>query len=109
MVKQMLREESSTFARHKDDVGCIKNLKMDINLTDDVSVVKSYHAIPRPLYDEVKSHIQDLLSKGFIHKSTSPYASSVVCVRKRDGSLRLCIDYRGLNKKTIPDRHSGDP
>lgn len=99
----MLREESGTFARHKDEVGFIKDLKMDIKLTDDIPVVKSYNAIPRPLYDEVKSHIQDLLNKGFIRKSTS--SSSVVCVRKRDGSLRLCIDYRGLNKKTIPDRH----
>lgn len=101
----MLMEESSAFARHKDEVGYIKNLKMDIRLTDDVPVAKTYNAIPRPLYDEVKSHIQDLLNKGFIRKSTSPYASAVVCVRKRDGSLRLCINYRGLNKKTIPDKH----
>lgn len=97
----MLREEWGAFARHKDEVGFIKNLKMDIKLTNDVPVAKMYNAIPRPLYDEVKSHIQDLLSKGFIRKSKSPYASAVVCVRKRDGSLRLCIDYRGLNKKTI--------
>ena len=104
-VKQMLREESGTFAMHKDDIGYIENLKMDINLTDEVPVVKTYNAIPRPLYDEVKNHVQDLLNKGFIRKSTSPYAAALVCVRKRDGSLSLCIDYRGLNKKTIPDRH----
>ena len=105
VVKQMIREESSTFARHKDEVGYIKNLKMDILLTDDVPVAKTYNAIPRPLYEEVKNHIQDLLNQGFIRKSTSPYASALVCVRKKDGSLRLCIDYRGLNKKTVPDRH----
>lgn len=104
-VKEMLMEESSAFARHKDEVGYIKNLKMDIRLTDDVPVAKTYNAIPRPLYDEVKIHIQDLLNKGFIRKSTSPCASAVVCMRKRDGSLRLCIGYRGLNKKTIPDKH----
>ncbi len=106
VVKQMLREESGTFAKNKDDIGYIQNLKMDINLTDDIPEAKTYNAIPRPLYDEVKNHIQDLLNKGFIRKSTSPYAAAVVCVRKRDGSLRLCIDYRGLNKKTIPDRHT---
>ena len=105
VVKQMLREESGAFARHKDDIGYIKNLKMDIKLNDEVPVVKTYNTIPRPLYEEVKNHIQDLLNKGFICKSTSPNASAAVCVRKRDGSLRLCIDYRGLNKKTIPDRH----
>ncbi len=105
VVKQMLREESGAFARHNDDVGFIKNLKMDIKLTDEVPAAKTYNAIPRPLYDEVKNHIQDLLNKDFIRKSTSPYAAAVVCVRKRDGSLRLCIDYRGLNKKAVPDRH----
>lgn len=105
VIKQMLREESGTFARNKDDIGYIENLRMDIELTDEVPVAKAYNAIPRPLYDEVKHHIQDLLNKGFIRKSTSPYAAAVVCVRKRDGSLRLCIDYRGLNRKTIPDRH----
>lgn len=53
----------------------------------------------------LKNHIQDLLNQGFIRKSTSPYAAAVVCVRKKDRSLRLCINYRGLNEKTIPDRH----
>lgn len=104
-VMEMLKQESSVFAKHNDEVGYIKNLKMDIKLTDEIPVAKAYNAVPRALYDEVKNHIQDLLKKGFIRKSTSPYASPVVCVRKRDGSLRLCIDYRGLNKKTIPDRH----
>ena len=50
-------------------------------------------------------YVQDLLNQEFIRKSTSAYSSPVVCMRKRDGSLRLCIDYRALNGKTIPDRH----
>lgn len=45
-VKQMLMEKFSAFARHKDEVGYIKNLKMDIRLTDDVPVAKTYSAIP---------------------------------------------------------------
>ena len=53
----------------------------------------------------MKSYIEDLLNCQFIKKSTSPYSSPVVCVRKKDKSLRLCIDYRALNEKTIPDRH----
>ena len=54
---------------------------------------------------EVKNYIEDLLKKGFITKSHSHHSSPVVCVRKKDGTLRLCIDYRQLNSKTIPDRH----
>ena len=58
-----------------------------------------------PFFKEVKSYIEDLLNRGFARKSQSSYSSPVVCVRKKDGTLRLCIDYRQLNRKTIPDRH----
>lgn len=104
-VRQMLREESDVFARDEWDAGCISDLQMDINLKDSVPVQKTYNAIPRHLYQEVKAHIQDLLNKGWIQKSYSSYSSPVVCVRKKDGTLRLCIDYRLLNEKTMPDRH----
>lgn len=74
-------------------------------MTDNIPVAKRYNGVPRPLYAEVKSHLQGLLNKNLIRKSTSSYASPLVCVRKKDGSLRLCVDYRGLNKKTVLDRH----
>ena len=49
--------------------------------------------------------MEDLLNRGWIQKSRSAYSSPVVCVRKIDGTLRLCIDYRQLNLKTIRDSH----
>ena len=101
----MLREESGSFAKSDDDIGAAPDLTLDIKLSDQTPVQKSYLSIPHPLYNEVKNYIEDLLNRNFIAKSSSPYSSSVVCVRKKDGSLRLCIDYRGLNAKTIPDRH----
>lgn len=104
-VQQMLREECDVFAKDDWDTGCIKDLQMDIQLKDNVPVQRTYNAIPRHLYQEVKTHIQDLLSRGWIQKSCSSYSSPVVCVRKKDGGLRLCIDYRLLNGKTQPDRH----
>ncbi len=104
-VKQMLREECDVFAKDDWDTGCIKNLEMKIQLKDNVPIQRTYNAIPKHLYQEVKSHIQDLLHRGWIKKSCSSYSSPVVCVRKKDGSLRLCIDYRLLNGKTLPDRH----
>ena len=104
-AEQLLREEADTFARNGNDIGCIPELQMDINLTDSQPVQKNYLAVPRPLYPEVKAYIEDLLNRGFIRKSKSPFSRSVVCVRKEDGGMRLCIDYRELNKKTIPDRH----
>ena len=76
-----------------------------MRLTSDQPVQKNYISIPRPLYPEVKGYIEDLLNGGFIRRSRSPFSNSVVCVRKKDGGMRLCIDYRELNKKTVPDRH----
>ena len=46
-----------------------------------------------------------MLNPEWITKSQSSYASPVVCVRKKDGGLHLCIDYRELNRKTVRDRH----
>ena len=47
------------------------------------------------------SQVQDLLEKNFTDHSTSPFASPVLLVKKKDGSFRMCIDYRDLNKTTI--------
>ena len=104
-VKQLLVEEADAFATSDDDVGCISELEMDIRLTSDQPVQKNYISIPHPLYPEVKGYSEDLLNRGFIRKSRSPFSSSVVCVRKKYGGMRLCIDYRELNNKTVPDRH----
>ena len=103
-VENMLRDVSDVFAKTESDIGRFEDFKMKINLTDNNPVGKPYSAIPKLLYQEVKDYIDDLLLNGWIRKSYSSYCSPIVCVRKKDGSLRLCIDYRGLNKKTIPDK-----
>ena len=103
-VRKVLREECAVFAKDKNDIGNATDLKLNINLNNDTPVQKSYISIPPPLYKEVKEYLENLLVNGWIQRSTSSYASPVVCVRKKDGGLRLCVDYRELNKKTIPDR-----
>lgn len=104
IVKEMLREESGAFAIDDDDIGCAEDLELEINLKDNDPVQKTYNSIPKPLYGEVKSYLQDMLNRGWIDRSKSPYSSPVVCVRKKDGSLRLCVNYRQLNSKTQDDR-----
>ena len=104
VAAKMLREADS-FSNSGDDVGCAKDLQLKINLSDNRPVQKSYVAVPKPLYPEVKQYVEDLLNRGWVRKSRSAYSSPVVCVRKKDGSLRLCIDFRELNRRTIPDRH----
>lgn len=104
-VEKVLKEECEAFSCDSSDIGCIPSLQMEIRLKDDTPVQRAYASIPKPLYREVKEYIQELLVKGWIIKSQSPYAAPVICVRKKDGTLRLCIDYRLLNNKTVPDRH----
>jgi len=55
--------------------------------------------------DELRKQLDDLLSKGFIKPSTSPYGAPVLFVKKKDGSLRMCVDYRGLNRITKKNHH----
>lgn len=54
----------------------------------------------------VKEYVEEMLGKGYIRPSTSPYAAPVLIVKKPDGGLRICIDYRALNALTIKNRNA---
>jgi hypothetical protein len=68
--------------------------------------------VNRPIYrlspselEELRRTLDDLLVKGFIHPSNSPWGAPVLFAPKKDGGLRFCIDYRGLNKQTIKNAY----
>ncbi|XP_048608118.1 uncharacterized protein LOC125584160 [Brassica napus] len=54
---------------------------------------------------ELKKQLEDLMEKCFIRPSSSPWGAPVLFVKKKDGSMRLCIDYRGINNITIKDKY----
>ena len=58
-----------------------------------------------PEYDEMKRQITEMLESGEIQPSVSPSGAPVLFVKKQDGSLRMCIDYRALNKQTIKNKY----
>ena len=71
--------------------------------TESISI-PPYRMAPAEL-KQLKAQLEELLSKGFIRPSTSPWGALVLFVKKKDGSLRLCIDYRQLNRATIRNQY----
>jgi hypothetical protein len=54
---------------------------------------------------ELKEHIRELVKKGFIYPSSSPWGAPVIFVPKKDGTQRLCVDYRALNDVTVKNKY----
>lgn len=104
-VNQLLRNSQDVFSRTSNDLGRCTQVKHEINLTDLTPFQEPYHRVPPGMLEEARKYIKDLLASGVIRDSKSPYRSNVVFVRKKDGTLRLCLDLRKLNSKTIPDAY----
>jgi hypothetical protein len=68
-------------------------------------VIDTPYRHPKKHKDKIESAIKELLAMGHIRPSSSPFASSVVLVKKKDGTMRMCIDYRALNKRTIKNKY----
>ena len=64
-----------------------------------------FHRILPPQLYEVREHLKLMLDAGVVRPSNSPWCNTVVLVRKKDGSLRFCIDFRRLNALTVRDSH----
>ena len=105
--KQQQLELDSVLARSpevlKSDPGRTKLVELKINIDRHSPVANHPYRIAPRWREEVKSQIDQLLQLGFIRPSTSPWSSSVVTVRKKDGGIRICIDFRAVNAITVPD------
>ena len=66
--------------------------------------ISPYRMAP-PELQELKKQLQELLDKGYIRPSVSPWGAPVLFVKKKDGTLRLCIDYRKLNEVTVKNKY----
>ena len=105
LSQQQAAEARASASRGDGDLGCTSLISHEIPLLDDAPVRQPYRRIPPSQYETVKAHIQQLLDSQVIRESSSPYSSPIVLVTKKDGSLRLCVDYRQLNAKTRRDAY----
>ena len=96
-VKELFREYGQLFALDDFDLGHTSIVKHKIELDDYKPFKDRYWRILPHQYEEVRKHLNEMLEIGAIRKSNSPWVSAVVLVRKKDGSLRFCIDLWKLN------------
>ncbi len=99
----VLKRNHISFAKHEEDMGRTSTIKQRIYTKDEIPVRQAYQRIPPHLYDEFREHLNDLVRRGIIVKSISEYASPIVVARKKNGMMRLCVDYRRINQKMVGD------
>ncbi|PIK44331.1 hypothetical protein BSL78_18804 [Apostichopus japonicus] len=105
-IETLLRKHEAVISKHENDLGCATAVKHTIPLSDPNPFKERHRRIPPADYQEVRKLLKDMEDGDIIRPSCSPFASPVVLVRKKDGTLRFCIDYRKLNAKTIKDAYA---
>ena len=93
------------FSKGPQDVGRTGIIKHRIDTQGATPIRQPPHRLPLAKKDEAQQAIGDMRRQGIIEPSTSPWASPVVLVRKKDGGTRFCIDYRKLNANTRKDSY----
>ena len=102
----MVQEFLDVFPSDLPGVPPDRDIDFAIDLKPDTKpiYIPPYRMAPAEL-KELKDQLQDLLSKGFIRPSVSPWGAPVLFVKKKDGTMRMCIDYRQLNKVTVKNKY----
>ena len=105
IMKCMLFEYQDIFAKDDNDLGCTDQALHTIDTGDSRPIKQAPRRLPIHQKREVEAHVTDMLERGIIEKSHSPWASAVVLVKKKDGSTRYCVDYRKVNEVTKKDAY----
>ncbi|GJZ35118.1 putative reverse transcriptase domain-containing protein [Tanacetum coccineum] len=101
-----VRDFSEVFPDDLSGLPPIREIEFRIELTPRaIPVAKSPYRLAPSEMGELSSQLKQLQDKGFIRPSSSPWGAPVLFVKKKDGSFRMCIDYREFNKLTIKNRY----
>ena len=101
---KLLNQFKSSFAINSFDVGTCTE-EMCIDLTTNIPITHRPRRYPEKERETIRNIIEELLKHNIIRESDSAYASPVLLVNKKDGNPRLCVDYRSLNKCTVPNKN----
>ena len=102
-LSRLLVEYHDTFSLNDDECGETDLVEFKIDTGDASPKKQTIRRIPFAARREIAEQLEKMLENGVIKPSESPWASPVVLVKKKDGSLRFCVDYRALNLVTKPD------
>ncbi|GKA43055.1 putative reverse transcriptase domain-containing protein [Tanacetum coccineum] len=102
----VVREFSEVFPEDLPGLPPVRQVEFQIDLIPGAAPVARapYRLAPSEM-QELSDQLQELADRGFIRPSTSPWGAPVLFVKKKDGSFRMCIDYRELNKLTVKNRY----
>ena len=103
--ERMLMEHQNIFSLEQNEIECTDTAEHVIELLDTEPFKERFQRIAPLLVEEVREHIQEMLDGGTIRPSQSPWCNAIVLVRKKDGGLRFCIDFRRLNSRTKKDAY----
>ena len=103
-LNELFREYQDVFSQGEDDLGNTPLLEHAIE-THGPPLRQPYRRQNPAVRREEMTQVQQMLSSNVIRPLNSPWASPIVMVRKKDGSLRFCVDFRQLNAATIKDAH----
>lgn len=101
----LLEKYKDCFASNLKELGSTNVTEMNIEINSKRPIVYRPYRLSHKERDQVREMVGEMLEAGIVRESTSEYASPVILVRKKDGRMRMCIDYRMLNSVTIKEHY----
>ena len=100
----MKKEFPDVFLEELPSLPPEREVDLSIEVVQGMTPRAPYHIAPTEL-KELKTQLRELLDKGFVRPSVSPYGAPVLFVKKKDVTLRMCIDYRQINKVIVKNKY----